>query len=245
MGECPFPHCQMPSPSHPTSPTRSRSRAPSSPVASVSIGSVRGGSEDRERKEKSSKYPKKKEEEGRRSEEEEHKGRFPTRRITCAGLRDHGLHHWGLTGSAPCRGPLPCRGALPCRGIAPWRRSRSRQHLRGGFCLLLMGLFCSYTNKSTIKMPAKEKAPMRAPQQEVNQTLTLGAVLGAAARRRDGVRQGGLGRVFCHHSRIVLDDNHGDLGPLRRSLGQSPEEEQGSEGSRSDTRQETARIGEI
>ena len=107
-----------------------------------------------------------------------------------------------------------------------------------------MGLLCSYTNESTIKMSAKEEAPMRAPQQEVNQTLTLGAVLGAAARRRNRVRQGGLGRVFCHHSRIVLDDNHGDLGPLRRSLGQSPEMERGSEGSRSDTRQETARIEE-
>ena len=95
-----------------------------------------------------------------------------------------------------------------------------------------MGLLCSYTSKSTIKMSAKGKAPMRAPQQEVNQTLTLGAVLGAAARRRNRVRQGGLGRVLCCHGRIVLDDNHGDLGPLRRSLGQSPEMEQGFRGKR-------------
>ena len=70
-------------------------------------------------------------------------------------------------------------------------------------------------------------------------------MLGVASRRGYWVRQGGLGRVLCHHSRIVLDDNHGDLGPLRRPLGQSPEMERGSEGSRSDTRQETAKIEEL
>lgn len=89
-----------------------------------------------------------------------------------------------------------------------------------------MRLLCSYTNESAIKVSAKEEAPMRAPQQKVNQTLTLGAVLGAAARRRNRVRQGSLGRVLCRHSRIVLNDNHWDLGPLRLSLGQSLEMEQ-------------------
>ena len=75
--------------------------------------------------------------------------------------------------------------------------------------------------------------------------LTLGAALGAALRSDGQIRQGGLGRTSCRRSGLVLDDHHLSLGPLRRPLGQSPEKEQGSEGSRSDTRQETARIEEI
>ena len=37
------------------------------------------------------------------------------------------------------------------------------------------------------------------------------------------VRQGGLGHTPCCRGGFVLDDNHRDLGSLRRSLGQSPE----------------------
>ena len=39
------------------------------------------------------------------------------------------------------------------------------------------------------------------------------------------VRQGGLGHVPCRGNGFILDDNHRDLGSLRRSLGQSPEKE--------------------
>ena len=39
------------------------------------------------------------------------------------------------------------------------------------------------------------------------------------------VRQGGLGHTPCCRGGFVLDDNHRDLGSLRRSLGQSPEKE--------------------
>ena len=39
------------------------------------------------------------------------------------------------------------------------------------------------------------------------------------------VRQGGLGHAPCCRGGFVLDDNHRDLGSLRRSLGQSPEKE--------------------
>ena len=39
------------------------------------------------------------------------------------------------------------------------------------------------------------------------------------------VRQGGLRHVPCCRGGFVLDDNHRDLGSLRRSLGQSPEKE--------------------
>jgi len=37
-----------------------------------------------------------------------------------------------------------------------------------------MGLFCSYTSKSTIKISAKKRALMHAPQQEVNKYLRWG-----------------------------------------------------------------------
>ena len=39
------------------------------------------------------------------------------------------------------------------------------------------------------------------------------------------VRQDGLGHALCCRGGFVLDDNHRDLGSLRRSLGQSPEKE--------------------
>ena len=39
------------------------------------------------------------------------------------------------------------------------------------------------------------------------------------------VRQGGLGHAPCYRGGFVLDENHRDLGSLRRSLGQSPEKE--------------------
>ena len=39
------------------------------------------------------------------------------------------------------------------------------------------------------------------------------------------VRQGGIGHAPCCRGGFVLDDNHRDLGSLRRSLGQSPEKE--------------------
>ena len=45
------------------------------------------------------------------------------------------------------------------------------------------------------------------------------AALGKSCR----VRQGGLGHAPCCRGGFVLDDNHRDLGSLRRSLGQSPE----------------------
>ena len=48
-----------------------------------------------------------------------------------------------------------------------------------------------------------------------------GAALGKSCR----VRQGGLGHAPCCRGGFVLDDNHRDLGSLRRSLGQSPEKE--------------------
>ena len=66
---------------------------------------------------------------------------------------------------------------------------------------------------------------MRAVQQEVNHILTLGAALGAALRNGCRVRQGGLGHTPCCRGGFVLDDNHRDLGSLRRSLGQRPEKE--------------------
>ena len=40
--------------------------------------------------------------------------------------------------------------------------------------MLLMGLLCSYTSKSTIKISAKKRALMHAPQQEVNKYLRWG-----------------------------------------------------------------------
>ena len=66
---------------------------------------------------------------------------------------------------------------------------------------------------------------MRARQQKANYELTLGAALGAALRNGCRVREGGLGHVLCRRGGFVLDDNHRDLGSLRRSLGQSPEKE--------------------
>ena len=39
------------------------------------------------------------------------------------------------------------------------------------------------------------------------------------------VRQGGFRRVPCCRGGFVLNDNHRDLGSLRRSLGQSPKKE--------------------
>jgi hypothetical protein len=66
---------------------------------------------------------------------------------------------------------------------------------------------------------------MHARKQEINNTLTLGAALGAARRKGCWVQQGGLGHVPCRHSGIILDDNHWGLGSLRRSLGQRPEKE--------------------
>ena len=66
---------------------------------------------------------------------------------------------------------------------------------------------------------------MRARKQEVGYTLTLGAALGAALGKSCRVREGGLRRVPCCRGRFILDDNHRDLGSLRRSLGQSPEKE--------------------
>ena len=66
---------------------------------------------------------------------------------------------------------------------------------------------------------------MRAQQQEVNHILTLGAALGADLGSSCRVRQGGLGRTLGWRSGFVLDDNHRDLGSLRRSLGQRPEKE--------------------
>ena len=67
---------------------------------------------------------------------------------------------------------------------------------------------------------------MRARQQNANYELTLGAALGAALGRSCRVRQGGLGPAPCCRGGFVLDDNHRDLGSLRRSLGQSSEKEQ-------------------
>ena len=64
---------------------------------------------------------------------------------------------------------------------------------------------------------------MRARQRKANYELTLGAALGAALRSDGRIRQGGLGRASCRRSGFVLDDHHLSLGPLRRSLGQSPE----------------------
>ena len=55
----------------------------------------------------------------------------------------------------------------------------------------------------------------------MNHILTLGAALENSCR----VRQGCLGRTPCCRGGFVLDDNHRDLGSLRRSLGQSPEKE--------------------
>ena len=66
---------------------------------------------------------------------------------------------------------------------------------------------------------------MHARKQEVNYVLTWRAALGAALRNGCRVRQGGLGHVLCRRGGVVLDDNHRDLGSLRRSLGQSPEKE--------------------
>ena len=66
---------------------------------------------------------------------------------------------------------------------------------------------------------------MRARQHEVNHILTWGSALGAALRNGCRVRQGGLGHVLCRCGGVILDDNHRDLGSLRRSLGQRPEKE--------------------
>ena len=66
---------------------------------------------------------------------------------------------------------------------------------------------------------------MRARKQEINNTLTLGAALGAALGKSCRVRQDGLGHALCCRGGFILDDNHRDLGSLRRSLGQSPEME--------------------
>ena len=49
----------------------------------------------------------------------------------------------------------------------------------------------------------------------------MGAALGKSCR----VRQDGLGHTPCCRGGFVLDDNHRDLGSLRRSLGQRPEKE--------------------
>ena len=62
---------------------------------------------------------------------------------------------------------------------------------------------------------------MRARQQKANYELTLGAALEKSCR----VRQGGLGHALCCRGGFVLDDNHRDLGSLRRSLGQRPKKE--------------------
>ena len=86
-----------------------------------------------------------------------------------------------------------------------------------------MKLLCSYTNKQLDV--SKERALMRALKQEVNHILTLGAAPGAALGNSCRVRQGGLGHAPCCRGGFVLDDNHRDLGSLRRSLGQSPEKE--------------------
>ena len=66
---------------------------------------------------------------------------------------------------------------------------------------------------------------MSACQQEANHILMLGAALGAALGNSCRVRQDGLGHTPCRRGGFVLDDNHRDLGSLRRSLGQRPEKE--------------------
>ena len=58
------------------------------------------------------------------------------------------------------------------------------------------------------------------------------------------VRQGGLGHILCHRGGVVLDDNHRDLGSLRRSLGQSPEKEW-VRSKANQTQDKTARIEEL
>ena len=66
---------------------------------------------------------------------------------------------------------------------------------------------------------------MRTRKQEINNTLTLGAALGAAWRKGCWVWQGGLGHLLRRRGGIILDDDHRGLGSLRRSLGQHPEKE--------------------
>ena len=66
---------------------------------------------------------------------------------------------------------------------------------------------------------------MRARKQEVNNTRTLGAALGAAWRKGCRVRQCGLGHLLRRRGGIILDDDHRGLGSLCRSLGQRPEKE--------------------
>ena len=66
---------------------------------------------------------------------------------------------------------------------------------------------------------------MRTRKQEINNTLTLGAALGAALENDCRVWQGGLGHVPCCRGGLVLDDNHRGFGSLRRSLSQRPERE--------------------
>ena len=58
------------------------------------------------------------------------------------------------------------------------------------------------------------------------------------------VRQGGLGPAPGCRGGFVLDDNHRDLGSLRRSLGQSPEKEW-VQSKANQTQEKTARIEEL
>ena len=58
------------------------------------------------------------------------------------------------------------------------------------------------------------------------------------------VRQDGLGHALCCRCGFILDNNHRDLGSLRRSLGQSPEKEW-VRSKANQTQDKTARIEEL
>ena len=76
---------------------------------------------------------------------------------------------------------------------------------------------CSAPTQTSSRISAKTEYPYW----KANHILTLGAALEDSCR----VRQGCLGRAPCCRGGFVLDDNHRDLGSLRRSLGQRPEKE--------------------